>query len=86
MKQILTTEDPEKLKAEAEKAENEKLKAQRRLEAKRRSALEAEYENNYGYASEEDETRYRQGNEAMIRELDGYKEAEDDFGIFSIEC
>ena len=77
-KDYVAKEDPEKLKAEAEKLENEKIKAQRKLEAKRRQALEASYYESADFYDEDRAQSYRNGDAQMIRELNEYQP--DEFG------
>jgi hypothetical protein len=58
------------------------MKARRRLEAKRRSALEAEYLDEAGLDYEGEDMLYRRGNAGLMGRLDSYKgdEYDDGFG------
>ena len=81
-KDYVTRIDPEEAQRIAEKAENEKLKARRKLEAKRRSAYEADMQD-VEYESGED--MYRRGDTSLLNHLNDYKdELGDGFGIDSL--
>ncbi|KAH6581987.1 hypothetical protein BASA61_008734 [Batrachochytrium salamandrivorans] len=90
-KLISTTEDPEKAKLQVEKAENERLKARRKLESKRSSSntLDRGSRGRY-YDGSDEESHYRSGNRNMADTLrarrydyldDEEEEEDDDFVV-----
>lgn len=71
-------ENPENVAKEAAKAEQERLKAKRRLESKQRAVRERELD---GGLEEYDDEVYMRGNDNLMREFDNYDE-QDDFSRF----
>jgi len=79
IQEIFTNEDPEKVKREAEKAEEERIRSRKRLENKQERTRVSRYEGNVTLTAEglEGEDNFDTG----TRVIDRYAEDEDDFVV-----